>query len=41
MMSISAGVFGNVSGKTFQKIGNAGAAIAADYDNDGFLDLFF
>ncbi|MDA1017916.1 MAG: CRTAC1 family protein [Planctomycetota bacterium] len=34
------GIWKNEAGKSFTKIGNAGAAVAADFDNDGFVDLF-
>lgn len=34
------GIWRNEKGKAFTKIGASGEAVAADFDNDGFADLF-
>ena len=36
----SGAVWHNNSGRSFTKIGEMGTVVAADYDNDGFVDLF-
>ena len=36
----SGAVWKNNTGKGFAKVGDVGSAVAADFDNDGFADLF-
>jgi len=36
----STGIWRNNEGKNFTKIGDGGSFIAADFDNDGYVDLF-
>ncbi|MFM7322592.1 MAG: CRTAC1 family protein [Armatimonadota bacterium] len=36
----SGGIWRNRDGRRFERIGDSGLAVAADFDNDGFADLF-